>query len=70
MDQSVFELLTDRDGMSKVNALVAKMNFKIDNPAKIKELIGTIKEILPVYMYTGIKTSVSHEAEKIEQKIQ
>ncbi len=70
MDQSVFELLTDRDGMSKVNALVAKMNFKIDNPAKIKELVGTIKEILPVYMYTGLKTSVSHESEKIEQKIQ
>jgi hypothetical protein len=70
MDQSVFELLTDRDGMKKVNGLISKMNFKIDNPAKIKELVGTIKEVLPVYMYTGMKTSVSHEAEKIEQKIQ
>lgn len=70
MDQSVFELLTDREGMKKVNDLVAKMNFKIDNPLKYKQLVGTIKEVLPVYMYTSIKTSVSHEAEKIEQKIQ
>jgi len=70
MDQSVFELLTDRDGMKKVIDMTAKMDFKIDNPLKYKQLVGTIKEVLPVYMYTSVKTNVSHEAEKIEQKIQ
>ena len=70
MDKSVFELLVDRDGMKKVNSAVAKMDFNIDTPVKIQEIVGLIKEILPVYMYAGGKTSVSHEAEEIEQKIQ
>ena len=70
MDRSVYELLTDRDGMQKVINAVAKMDFKIDNPAKINDIVGIIKETLPVYMYTGLKTSVSHEAEEIERKIQ
>lgn len=70
MDRSVFELLVDRDGMKKVNAAVAKMDFNIDTPLKVKEITGLIKEILPVYMYTGMKTAVSHEAEEIERKIQ
>ena len=70
MDRSVFELLVDRDGMKKINNSVAKMDFNIDTPLKMKEITGLIKEILPVYMYTGLKTSVNHKAEEIEQKIQ
>lgn len=70
MDRGVFELLVDRDGMKKVNAAVAKMDFNIDHPVSIKELTGIMKEILPIYMYSATKTSVSTEAEKIEQKIQ
>ncbi|MEO1942920.1 MAG: hypothetical protein ABGY11_01340 [Candidatus Thioglobus sp.] len=70
MDRGVFELLIDREGMKKVNAAVAKMDFNIDHPISIKELTGLMKEILPIYMYSSVKTSVSHEAEKIEQKIQ
>ncbi len=70
MDKSVYELLTDREGMKKVNEMVAKMDYKIDTPVKLEKIIGLIKETLPVYMYTGLKTSVSHEAEVIEQKIQ
>ena len=70
MDRSVFELLVDRDGMKKVNAAVAKMDFNIDTPLKLKNITGVIKDVLPVYMYTGMKTAVSHEAEEIERKIQ
>ena len=70
MDKSVYELPTDRDGMKKVNEMVAKMDYKIDTPIKLEKIIGLIKETLPVYMYTGVKTTVSHEAEEIEQKIQ
>ena len=70
MDRSVFELLVDREGMKNVIESVAKMDFTIDTPLKLKNITGVIKDVLPVYMYTGLKTSVSHEAEEIEQKIQ
>jgi hypothetical protein len=56
--------------MKKVIESVAKMDFNIDTPLKLKNITGVIKDVLPVYMYTGLKTSVSHEAEVIEQKIQ
>jgi hypothetical protein len=70
MDKGVFELLVDRDGMKKVIAAVSKIDFNIDHPVSIKELTGIMKEILPIYMYSASKASVSHEAEVIEKKIQ
>ena len=70
MDKSVYELLTDREGMKKVNEMVAKMDYKIDTPVKLEKIMGLIKETLPVYMYTGLKTSVSNKAQEMEQKIQ
>lgn len=70
MDKAVFELLTDVDGMKKVSEAVANMDFKIKNPADVRKIVGLISEILPVYMYSSVKTAVSHKAEEIEQKIQ
>jgi len=69
-NKAVFELITQPGQVKKV--LNAANDFVINPGYKdLKEtFIGTLKETLPVYMYIGSKTGISHKAEEIEQKIQ
>jgi hypothetical protein len=61
-DLAIKELLLDRNGMQKVLAAKNTMDFKLQNPASIKQVIDALDSTLPRYMYGIVKESTLPEA--------
>jgi len=60
IDRQVYELLMDPDGMRKFMNATAGMKFGI-KPTDYRKLLGAMREIFPVYLYGGFKSSVGSE---------
>ena len=61
-DEAIKQLLMDRDGMRKVREAKNTMDFKLQNPASIKQVIDALDSTLPRYMYGIVKESTLPEA--------
>ena len=57
-DQAFFELLNDRDGLKKLQAVTKTMDFKLKNPVTMKEVSDIIGSVVPRYLYGAIKEEV------------
>jgi hypothetical protein len=60
-DNAIKELLMDRDGMRKVLEAKNTMDFKLQNPASIKQVIDALDSTLPRYMYGIVKETTMQE---------
>ena len=54
-DQAFFELLNDRDGLKKLQAVKNTMDFKLKNPVTMKEVSDIIGSVVPRYLYGAVK---------------
>jgi hypothetical protein len=61
-DKALKDLLMDRDGMRKVLEAKNTMDFKLQNPASIKQVIDALDSTLPRYMYGIVKEATLPEA--------
>jgi hypothetical protein len=61
-DEAIKQLLLDRDGMRKVLAAKNTLDFKLQNPASIKQVVDALDSTLPRYMYGIVKESTLPEA--------
>ena len=61
-DEAIKQLLMDRDGMRKVREAKNTLDFKLQNPASIKQVIDALDSTLPRYMYGIVKESTLPEA--------
>lgn len=61
-DDAIKQLLLDRNGMQKLQAIKNTMDFKLQNPASLKQVVDALDSTLPRYMYGIVKESVLPEA--------
>jgi hypothetical protein len=54
-DKAFFELLNDRDGLKKLQAIKNTMDFKLRTPISVKQVSDTIGSVVPRYLYGAIK---------------
>jgi hypothetical protein len=57
-DAALKELLLDRDGLKKLQAIKNTMDFKLQSPTSMKKISETIGTIVPRYMYGAVKEEV------------
>lgn len=57
-DEAIFELLSDPQGLKKLQAVAKEFDFKVDNPLTFKKINDSIANITPFYAYGAIKASV------------
>ena len=61
-DEAIKQLLLDRNGMQKLQAIKNTMDFKLQNPASLKQVVDALDSTLPRYMYGIVKESTLPEA--------
>jgi hypothetical protein len=61
-DDAIKQLLLDRNGMQKLQAIKNTMDFKLQNPASLKQVVDALDSTLPRYMYGIVKESTLPEA--------
>ena len=61
-DEAFKQLLMDRNGMQKLQAIKNTMDFKLQNPASLKQVVDALDSTLPRYMYGIVKESTLPEA--------
>jgi hypothetical protein len=61
-DEALKQLLLDRDGLKKLAAIKNTMDFKLQNPASIKQVVDAIDSVIPRYMYGAVKETTMPEA--------
>lgn len=54
-DRALKELLLDRDGLKKLQAIKNTMDFKLQKPTSMKQISETIGTIVPRYVYGAAK---------------
>lgn len=54
-DEALKELLLDRDGLKKLQAVKNTMDFKLRSPISVKQVSDTIGSVVPRYMYGAVK---------------
>jgi len=69
IDRQTYELLMDPDGMKKFTNATAGMEFGI-KMTDYRKLLGTMRELFPVYIYGGAKGTTSTQNEPINTRIQ
>lgn len=57
-DLALKELMGDRQGLKKLQAVKNTMDFKLRSPTSMKEIVDTISNVVPRYMYGGVKEAV------------
>lgn len=60
-DEAIFNLLFDKDGLSKLRAVSKEFDFKINNPVTFQKVTNKIKDILPLYTYGAVKAATLPE---------
>jgi len=61
-DEAIKQLLMDRDGMRKIREAKNTMDFKLQNPASLKQVVDALDSTLPRYMYGIVKEATLPEA--------
>ena len=61
-DEAFKQLLMDRNGLQKLQAIKNTMDFKLQNPASLKQVVDALDSTLPRYMYGIVKESTLPEA--------
>jgi hypothetical protein len=61
-DDAIKQLLLDRNGMQKLQAIKNTMDFKLQNPASLKQVVDALDSTLPRYMYGIVKEATLPEA--------
>jgi hypothetical protein len=61
-DEALKQLLLDREGLKKLQEIKNTMDFKLQNPASLKQVVDAIDSTLPRYMYGIVKESTLPEA--------
>jgi hypothetical protein len=61
-DEAIKQLLLDRNGMQKLQAIKNTMDFRLQNPASLKQVVDALDSTLPRYMYGIVKESTLPEA--------
>ena len=61
-DDAIKQLLLDRNGMQKLQAIKNTMDFKLQNPTSLKQVVDALDSTLPRYMYGIVKESTLPEA--------
>lgn len=61
-DEALKQLLLDREGLKKLAAIKNTMDFKLQNPASLKQVVDALDSTLPRYMYGIVKESTLPEA--------
>lgn len=54
-DLALKELLLDRDGLRKLQAIKNTMDFKLRSPISVKQVSDTIGSVVPRYLYGALK---------------
>jgi hypothetical protein len=54
-DTALKELLLDRDGLRKLQAIKNTMDFKLRSPVSVKQVSDTIGSVVPRYLYGAVK---------------
>ena len=62
-DEALKQLLLDRDGLKKLQAIKNTMDFKLRSPTSMKKVSDTISSIVPRYAYGAVKEQVLPEAQ-------
>lgn len=57
-DDALKQLLLDRDGLKKLQAIKNTMDFKLKTPESIKQVSDTLSSIVPRYAYGAVKEQV------------
>ena len=57
-DEAIKQLLLDRDGLKKLQAIKNTMDFKLQSPTSMKQISDTIGTIVPRYVYGAVKEQV------------
>jgi hypothetical protein len=57
-DDALKQLLLDRDGLKKLQAIKNTMDFKLSTPESIKKVSDTLTSIVPRYAYGAVKQQV------------
>lgn len=57
-DEALKELLLDRDGLKKLQAIKNTMDFKLQSPVSMKQVSDTIGSVVPRYLYGAVKEEV------------
>lgn len=57
-DLALKQLMGDRQGLKKLQAIKNTMDFKLRSPTSMKQISDTIGEVVPRYMYGGVKEAV------------
>jgi hypothetical protein len=61
-DDALKQLLLDREGLKKLAAIKNTMDFKLQNPASLKQVVDALDSTLPRYMYGIVKEATLPEA--------
>ena len=61
-DDALKQLLLDREGLKKLAAIKNTMDFKLQNPASIKQVVDALDSVIPRYMYGAVKETAMPEA--------
>jgi hypothetical protein len=64
IDNQIKEILLDPKGLKKLATQSAEFDFRIDNPFKLKKLLNTLGEIVPLYMYESGLTGTVRQQEQ------
>lgn len=64
IDNQIKEILLDPKGLKKLANQSAEFDFRIDNPFKMKKLLDTLGEIVPLYMYESGLTGTVRQQEQ------
>jgi len=54
-DEALKQLLADREGLKKLQAIKNTMDFKVSNPLSLRKAVNIIGDVLPRYMYGAAK---------------
>lgn len=66
-DEALKQLLLDRDGLKKLQAIKKTMDFKLQSPVSMKQVSDTIGSVVPRYLYGAVKEEVLTPP-KVEQQ--
>lgn len=55
--EAIKDLLTDPNGLKKLQAAAKEMDFSINNPVSVRNYINRLTDILPQYAYAGAKVA-------------
>lgn len=57
-DLALKELMGDRQGLKKLQAIKNTMDFKLTSPTSLKQIGDTVANVVPRYMYGGVKETI------------